>query len=137
MIEDPVTDVVPEQMAAGDAEPVSTPAVGDLPAKKEEVDQPGGLVKVDELIGEAKKEEEGAQSVTEDTKDESASGETATAVMEEPRVEESKPEEEPMIMPRTETSGQPIMEERKQERVENPLYNLEVVGNRYNPSNFW
>jgi hypothetical protein len=29
------------------------------------------------------------------------------------------------------------VEERKQERVENPLFTLEIVGNRYNTSNFW
>lgn len=149
-MENPVTDVVPEQVAAGDAEPMSTPAVGDISTKTEEVDQPGGLEKVDEKVEEAQEAEEGLE-LAEEEKDEIMAGvaeesradqtETKADEGEEPVVEESKPEEEPIIqatsLPQAVESEQSVAEERKQERVENPVYTLEIVGNRYNPSNFW
>ncbi len=136
-MEDPVTDIVPEQVAGGDAEPAPTPAVGEIDAlaKMEDVVQPGGLEKVDELVEEAKQEE-----ISEEVR-EPKMEETATAETEEPEIEGSKPEEEPIIqaaaVPGVEESVVPVAEERKQERVVNPSYTLEVVGNRYNTSNFW
>jgi hypothetical protein len=36
-----------------------------------------------------------------------------------------------------ETPAAAAVEPRKQERVENPTYTLETVGNKYNTNNFW
>ena len=135
MEENPVTDVVAEQLAAGDAEPAPTPVSGtEAVPKPEEVDQPGGLEKVDELVEEAKQEEQQAALADEPMLE--AAEDVASRELE---VKESKPEEEPVIQ----TAPQPIVEEsskpgeQKQERIANPIYTLEVVGNRYNPTNFW
>ncbi|ORY28269.1 F-actin-capping protein subunit alpha [Naematelia encephala] len=176
--EEPVTDVVPEQLNTGDAEPAPTPAVGDVEVKQEEVVAPGGLEKLDEEVEKAKEEEEGteAASVPESTKpvveesSEAASVPEATKpeVTEEPGSEEAaKVEEEPAAAAETakvedepteagepaaeapevpEPPAQateavepapPAVEQRKQERIENPTYTLEIVGNRYNTANFW
>ena len=70
---------------------------------------------------------------------EAAKAEEGTS--EKPTVEESKPEEEPVIeaaaVSEPPAADKLAVEERRQERVENPLYTIEIVGNRYNPSNFW
>jgi hypothetical protein len=133
-----VTDVVSEQVGAGESEPAPTPAVGDSP--KEELDQPGGIEKADEEIAEVKQEEEG-QAKQEEAGETAATGEGRGAATEpepaapsaaKPQVEEVVPETE------DEVTQQPAAEDqREQKRVENPVYTLEVVGNRYNPSNFW
>ena len=141
---EPITDVVPEQVAAGDAEPAPTPAVGDPIVQTEEVDAPGGLEKLDEKVELVKEAVEGTLLENE-AKDETMGGEpkaveidAVRSGMEEPRVEESRKEEEPVIeTPAALESNEPGMEGREQERLENPVYTLEIVGNRYNPSNFW
>jgi capping protein alpha len=127
---EPITDIVQEQVGAGDAEPVPTPAVGDVEQKTEEVVEPGGLEKVDELMEEAKESEEVKET------QEKAAAETSDGApqLDEPMVEESKTEEEPQIDLHTAT---PAPVERKQERIDNPIYTLETVGNRFNPNNFW
>jgi hypothetical protein len=131
----PVTDVVEEQVGGGEVEPMPTPATEEVQEKQEEVVEPGGLEKVDsavELAREAEeKEEQAAAKETEEG-----------GVEEEPNVEEvvnagaeqtSIGQGETQVAPETAPAKPP----RKQERVENPVYTLEVVGNRYNVSNFW
>ena len=143
ILEDPVTDVVPEQVAAGDAEPAPTPAVGDVQAKREMVDEPGGLEKVDEKVEEVKEAEEaermsdeaGHKPMAEVPNPEQVEDDKEVKA-EEPKVEESGGEPVAESAPPIEAI-QLVVEQRKQERSENPLYTLEIVGNRYNPSNFW
>ena len=202
-------DVI-EPAAVGDIEPDPTPAVGDVEEKKEEIEQPGGLEKLDEKVEEVKEEEEEAQEKGEteekdqeagkETEEEAGEGmeakeekqekleeadqaneETADvepaqvepaqvepaqvepAQVEPAKVEEPSKETELATEPTTTTepkeevgekgtagpadlddksgeSSQAVAappEPRKQERVENPTYTLEVVGTRYNLSNFW
>lgn len=142
-VDPPVTDVVEEQVGSGKDEPAPTPAVGDVEAKVEEVVAPGGLEKVDEDLKEVKEEEEGgaglaeAGSAEEGTKTAEVS---ETPVVTEVVVESGQNEQDDLkaegageaafLIPSAET-------ETKQERIENPVYTLEIVGNRYNPSNFW
>lgn len=154
---DIVTDVVEEQVGEGHAEPAPTPAVGAEAAKHEEVDEPGGLEKVDEEIREANeaesaagaaagKSEEPAAETTEGGKEgakghEDVAMSEAKSEVEAPNVEESTEENEPPIaLPSTEaptTEAVPVKEVRKQERIENPVYTLQIVGNKYNLNNFW
>lgn len=138
--DDIVTDVVPEQVAAGDAEPVPTPAVGEptIPSA-EEVDSAGGLEKLDEEVEKVKEDEEGAAKPSDETEvSEAASqlkvedGEVEIPAEPSAATELSAP---PTVEKSTATA--PSVDEGKQERVENPTYTLEIVGNRYNPSNFW
>ncbi|WVR05397.1 hypothetical protein IAU60_002411 [Kwoniella sp. DSM 27419] len=129
----PVTDVVDEQVNAGDVEPAATPVVGDAPVEKDEIVRPESLDQLDELVEEAKEEEESGEKVEK---------------VEKPEVDEVAPaaidstEQENASTQNTEVVAQPVaeepqVEERKQERVENPTYTLEVVGNKYNTNNFW
>ncbi|WWD16125.1 hypothetical protein CI109_100550 [Kwoniella shandongensis] len=134
-----VTDVVEEQVGTGEVEPVPTPAVEGVSTKLEEVDQEGGLEKVDELVEEAKEEEEREEA------GEKADGNDTPKVEEdtledgkEVPVSEVSKVDETIVEAPEETVAAPVqVEERKQERVENPIYTLEIVGNRYNPNNFW
>lgn len=164
----PVTDIIPEQIGTGENEPAPTPAPGGpVDAKREEVDQPGGLEKVDELVEEIRESEMvgevggDAQAGVEEPKVEE-SGVMEESKMDVPLVEESTKEEEPVLdvaqaesskdeattmkiaQAESEVAASTVdatstadIPERKQERVENPTYTLEVVGNRYNTSNFW
>jgi capping protein alpha len=130
-----VTDVVEEQVGGGEVEPLPTPATEEVPEKQEEVVEPGGLEKVDSAVVLAREAEE--------KEEQAAAKETEEGgVEEEPRVEEvvtaggeptSTAESETQVVSETAPAKPP----RKQERVENPVYTLEVVGNRYNISNFW
>lgn len=173
---EPVTDVVSEQVASGENEPAPTPAVGDSP--KEEVEQPGGLEKLDHQVEEAKEEEEKAEEAETASVPEAGNEEPAeepASIKADPLADtqavDGKAVEEAVVEPETKNEGEvaaqeaipqrseqaedPKVEEgetnvpelpaaatsttepRKQERIENPTYTLEVVGNRYNPSNFW
>lgn len=126
----PVTDVVEEQVGGGEVEPLPTPATEEVAEKQEEVVEPGGLEQVDsavELAREAEEKEEQAAAQEAEEEDEK----------EEPKVEEvvAAGAEQTSTGEGPETA--PTKPPRKQERVENPVYTLEVVGNRYNVSNFW
>jgi hypothetical protein len=150
-------DVVEEQIASGDAEPVPTPAVEGIEEKMETVEIPGGLEQIDVAIAEAKAEEEEHEGVSDAVgpRDQTQGVETTAAqtqaILEAPKVEEvSDPagdEKDTVEAPVSEkgvaaegfeaaTSAAPV-DARKQERVDNPIYTLQIVGNRYNPSNFW
>lgn len=125
-----VTDVVNELVNSGDLEPSSTPAVGDV-GIREDITDPEHLEELDEAVEEEKEREE---------EEERGMGEgNAVEKTTEPKVEE---EDGPKLLQVEEeetekkVEGQKV-EEKKQERIENPVYTLEVVGNRYNPSNFW
>ncbi|KAK4686398.1 hypothetical protein P7C73_g3722, partial [Tremellales sp. Uapishka_1] len=154
--EEPVTDVVPELVGAGEAEPAPTPAVGGgAEEKTEEVVEEGGLEKVDDLVEEAKVEEEKVEAKeAEEGGVESGIEKDGEAVPEtkvdedDTEVDKSEKEvggdekPEPVAVPQVEEvvpepAKEPEVEARKQERVENPIYTLELVGNRYNTSNFW
>lgn len=157
-----MTDVVPEQVGTGENEPAPTPAVGE--AKPEEVTEPGGLEKVDEAVEAEKEEEEkketgnvkepGAAPVDieadEDLKEAEGDApddvdEAGAGIEAEPKVEEGV-----TAVPATEeaTGGggpgaaeaieaPPAAPQREQQREADPTYTLEVVGNKYNPTNFW
>jgi capping protein alpha len=137
-----VTDVVEEQVASGDAEPTPTPAVGEIEQRTEEVDMPGGLEKVDEKVEEAKVEA-GEEGTGEKNSEGNAVG--GGSVLEEPKVEEvpTVPVESSgthgtdSATSIAATTAAPAPAERKQERIDNPTFTLEIVGNKYNPSNFW
>lgn len=135
-----VTDVVPEQVAAGDAEPAPTPAMGQATETgPEEVDATGGLEKLDEEVEKVKEQEEGedAHSADAEMTDATSQLKVEEADGEAPKVSDA-PVTSDSVAEDTQTSAPaPPAEEKKQERVENPTYTLEVVGNRYNPSNFW
>ena len=133
--EEPVTDVVDEQVGSGEVEPVPTPAVGgqaEHPA--EEVTEEGGVEQVDEELKELKVEG-GEQSVgpaevsaTEESQASEVDAKEAESSTPQVTEETTKIESEPVA---------PAAEPRKQEKVENPTYTLETVGNKYNTGNFW
>ncbi|KAK8869611.1 hypothetical protein IAR55_000178 [Kwoniella newhampshirensis] len=137
-----ITDVIEEKVGTGEVEPSPTPAVDDVVAKKEEVDEEGGLEKVDELVEEAKEEEEREEAGAEIEKEGRPVVEEDTLVagkevpVEEPTDVTTNDEVEPEKAVE-EVAPAVQVEERKQERVENPIYTLEIVGNKYNPNNFW
>jgi capping protein alpha len=108
----------------GEAEPVPTPATGEAP--KEELEGAEGVEKLDEAIEEVKEEEE--------TQAEATPEEEVQSIGEQPKVEEDTIKVQ-AVEPPAEAST-PI-EQKQQEKVDNPTYTLEVVGNRYNTSNFW
>jgi hypothetical protein len=114
------TDVVTEQLGAGAEEPAPTPAPGGSSAvpEDEEVKGEEQLEKVDEAVEEAKEAEAGVV----ERKD--------TPVVEEEGVTDS-------AEPAAAEGAQPAVPESKQERVENPIYTLEVVGNKYKTDAFW
>ncbi|WWC69294.1 uncharacterized protein I206_103232 [Kwoniella pini CBS 10737] len=131
-IQEPVTDIVNEQVNEGDLEPAPTPATGDLnvASEKDEIVRPESLDQLDDLVEEAKEEEEGSvkkESVKPDVEEVGEDG-----------------QEEKVTTPRAEEATSSALEEKKdivpepkQERVEDPKYTLEIVGNKYNPNNFW
>ncbi|WVQ98917.1 hypothetical protein IAU59_006048 [Kwoniella sp. CBS 9459] len=139
----PVTDVIEEQVGTGDLEPSSTPAVGGAEVKKDEIVRPESLDQLDELVEEAKEEEESGEKAVHADKPEveevpataAGSEETGAEKNEEPAaatppvVEEEKAPEVPVV---EETHDQ-----KQQQKVDNPTYTLEIVGNKYNPNNFW
>lgn len=154
----PVTDVVDEQVGSGLQEHTSTPVVAGIPqqmAGDHEVDEPGGLAELDREV-EAEKEKEDAEEA-EEAKEEAA-GEGAADPTEE-AVGETAAEQTPKeaeveaapVAAADETAEVAVVEEtapvvaalaepkapRVQPRIENPKYTLEIVGNRYNPNNFW
>jgi hypothetical protein len=139
--EEPISDVVEEQVGSGEVEPVPTPAVGgEVEHPAEEVTEEGGIEKVDEDLQELKvegqPEEKSIESTEAPTAEETqaAEAETDDAPKEvsssTPQVTEetTKSESEPAPL---------IAEPRKQERAENPTFTLETVGNKYNTGNFW
>lgn len=139
---EPVTDIVPEQLGSGEEEPAPTPTVED--AKKEEVTEAGGLEQVDEDLEELKMEEKDPATdvtTTEPSQTVETGGEHTPQVTEEtPETAEEKEEkEEEVNEPVAESSEHAAAapEPRKQERVENPKYTLEITGTKYNPNNFW
>lgn len=125
-----VTDVVDELVNSGDLEPSSTPAVGHVDSKGD-ISDPERLEALDEAVEEEKEREEEEER-------ENGEGNVVEKISEPKAEEEDGPklpeEEEEEIEKKIEGLN---VEEKKQERIENPLYTLEVVGNRYNPSNFW
>ncbi|KAI9637904.1 putative F-actin capping [Dioszegia hungarica] len=126
--DDIVTDVIPEQVGAGSSEPAPTPAVGAEVAKTGEVDQPGGLEKVDEAVEEVKQAEDGEAPAENETAGESdSSAESPDGPKETPEVDSTSSDKT--------SAEKPV--ERQQERLENPIYTLEVVGNRYKTDAFW
>lgn len=122
------TKIPPQHAPAGDIEPVPTPKTGETeeavePPADAVVDQPGGLEKLDEEIAEEKEKE---------TSEADAPAEEAAAV------EEPKQTVVDDITTEAATDAvDPAKPAREQQKVDNPTYTLEVVGNRYNPSNFW
>lgn len=148
-----MTDIVAEQVGAGSSEPAPTPAVGEAHAKTEEVDQPGGLEKVDEAVEEVKEAEAGAPTTENSgTTQEEAVPEnqesSTSAVKAEPDVLEegsSVPVSGATAVAVDESKDQAVgaapditpAPERKQERIQDPTYTLEVVGNRYKTDAFW
>jgi len=135
--EEPVTDVVDEQVGSGEVEPVPTPAVGgEAEHPAEEVTEEGGVEQVDEELKELKVEG-GEQAVgpaevsaTEEAQGGEVEAKEAESSTPQPQVTEETTEVEPEPVA-------PTVEPRKQERVENPTYTLETVGNKYNTGNFW
>ena len=138
--EEPVTDVVDEQVGSGEVEPVPTPAVGgEAEHPAEEVTEEGGVEQVDEELkelkvegGEAKAAESTEVPVAEEAQVDATEGDDIVKEAESstPQVTEETTEVEP-------ESVAPVAEPRKQERVEKPTYTLETVGNKYNTGNFW
>lgn len=108
-------------MIGGEVEPAPTPAIGMPP--KDEVQDTAGAEKLDEELEEVKEQEQNEQTAAD----------VPEAVIEVPVVEEDTIQV-PVAAP-AETSA-PV-EQKLQEKVDNPTYTLEVVGNRYNTSNFW
>lgn len=135
-----------EQIGSGKGEPAPTPAIGEVDTKTEEVDVPGGLDKVDEELKEASLDDDAGES-------------KSSAGMNQPIVTEEGPKEDAASPatggdddmaaeaageagPLAGAAGAVKMDEdaapvRAEERIENPTYTLEIVGNRYNPNNFW
>jgi hypothetical protein len=140
-----VHDVVDEQIGGGEVEPTPTPAPGgDVPEKQEEVTEAGGIEQVDQDLEELKVEEdktEGAEST--DMENGSAhltvSQEPTTSSTPQVTEEETKVDAVTVAEPEQEkeVAVSQAIEPRKQERVENPTYTLETVGNKYKTSNFW
>jgi capping protein alpha len=134
--EEPVTDVVDEQVGSGEVEPVPTPAVGgEAEHPVEEVTEEGGVEQVDEELKELKVEGGGAvaaESTEAPVAEEAQASEVEPkgAEISTPQVTEETTEVEPETVA-------PAAESRKQERVENPTFTLETVGNKYNTGNFW
>lgn len=144
-----VTDIVPEQIGEGSSEPAPTPAAGEREAKAEEMDQPGGLETVDKAVEEVKEEQEQDMAEASPSKEADAvppEGGDAKAVEDAPEVVEVPgsetlpgPEEEAKVADSTESviATEEKQPERKQERIENPIYTLEIVGDRYKTDAFW
>lgn len=134
--EEPVTDVVDEQVGSGEVEPVPTPAVGgEAEHPAEEVTEEGGIEQVDEELKELKVEggeAKAAESTEAPAAEEAQASEVETKEAESntPQVTEETTEVEPEPLA-------PAAEPRKQEKVDNPTYTLETVGNKYNTGNFW
>jgi hypothetical protein len=132
-----VTDIVDEQVGSGEVEPAPTPAAGgetDHPA--EEVTEEGGLEQVDEDLKELKVEDE-AEKVTQTAVEAVEAGQEATeAQSATPQVTEEETKIDTAPVDQTPAAA-PAPEARKQERVENPTFTLETVGNKYNTGNFW
>lgn len=133
---EPVTDVVDEQVGSGEVEPVPTPAAGgEADHPTEEVTEQGGVEQVDEELKELKVETEGDKPIEASegpaTKEPQASGDIIKeAESSTPQVTEETTDAVPEAVA-------PVAEPRKQERVENPTFTLETVGNKYNTGNFW
>ncbi len=137
-----VTDVINEQINAGAEEPAPTPAHGESIQKDGEVVQESSLDIVDEKVEELKEEEEQGEMAHGEASDEepvvvevSKQGEGIGSENTPIGVEESQSGEEETAVSAPPLPSAPV--ERKQERIDNPIYTLEIVGNRYNPSNFW
>jgi capping protein alpha len=132
--EEPVTDVIDEQVGSGEVEPVPTPAVGgEVEHPAEEVTEEGGVEQVDEELKELKVqsgEAKAAESTEAPAAGEAQASEVDKAESSTPQVTEETTEVEPEPVA-------PVAEPRKQERIENPTFTLETVGNKYNTGNFW
>ncbi|WRT67310.1 uncharacterized protein IL334_004279 [Kwoniella shivajii] len=127
----PVTDIVAEQVNEGDLEPAPTPITGDVGASEDELVRPESLDKLDDLVEEAKEEEEGASGTA------AHPDRPEVTEVEDGKEEEVKTPTEHDITPGNADVSAEKVDERKQERIENPKYTLEIVGNKYNPNNFW
>ncbi|WWC89744.1 uncharacterized protein L201_004669 [Kwoniella dendrophila CBS 6074] len=142
-LEKPVTDVVEEQVNEGDLEPAPTPATGDLGANKEkdELVRPERLDQLDELVEEAKEEEEAGEAVAKGLKPEvteiGKDGEEEQVITPTQEVPSTEGKPEPAAPAEEKADIVDAVPERKQEKVDNPTYTLEIVGNKYNPNNFW
>lgn len=134
-----VTDVVPEQVGSGEEEPAPTPALGE--EKKEEVTEEGGLEQVDEDLEELKVDDkkevdDSVEDVpNEETASSAAAGESAShtpqVTEEETQIPAAEGEAKDDVPPPA------AQEPKKQERVDNPIFTLEIAGTKYNPTNFW
>jgi capping protein alpha len=134
--EKPITDIVDEQVGSGEVEPVPTPAVGgEAEHPAEEVTEEGGVEQVDEELKELKVE--GGEAVAAESTEGPTAEEAQASEVEPKEAEISTPqvtEETTNVEPETVA---PAAEARKQEKVDNPTYTLETVGNKYNTGNFW
>jgi len=105
----------------GEAEPAPTTADGEAP--KEEAGHATEVEKLDEAMAEVKEDEGGDKAIEEPQE-----------AAEKPEVEESAIEV-PVAEPAADAPA--TIEQKQQEKVDDPTYTLEIVGNRYNTSNFW
>lgn len=129
----------------GKLEPEPTPAVGDADLPKDaEVDQPGALDDLDREIAEEVEAEAEAEAAD---KPEAAAGGGAAGSAEDATVtgldaklaEVEAAEAAGGLQVPGASSTPPTLRQTPiaQESRAHPKYTLEVVGNRYNPSNFW
>jgi hypothetical protein len=128
-----VTDIVEEQVGSGEIEPVPTPAAGgEAQHPAEEVTEEGGIEQVDQGLEELKMEDEAVKVPPRD-------GETVEAGQEATESQSATPQvtEEEITIDSGPVDQTPAPEARKQEKVENPTFTLETVGNKYNTGNFW
>jgi len=137
--DEPVTDVVDEQVGSGEVEPVPTPAAGgeaDHPAA-EEVTETGGIEQVDEGLEELKVEEaEGTPAPETSAATPEIGREVEASQSATPQVTEEETKIETEAVDQTPAAAA-APEAKKQEKVENPTFTLETVGNKYNTGNFW
>jgi hypothetical protein len=141
--EEPVTDVVEEQVGGGEIEPVPTPAAGgEAEHVDAEVTDKRGIEQVDEELEELKVEDKVAGETGETAESSTADAPAAeTGTDDEVKQAGSNTpqvtEEETKVEAGTESQSVAAVEERKQETVENPTFTLEVVGNKYKTNSFW
>lgn len=139
--EEPISDVVEEQVGSGEVEPVPTPAPGiEAEQPAEEVTEEGGIEKVDEDLQELKVEGQPEDKSIESTEAPPAE-ETQASEVETDGAPKEVSSSTPQVTEETNKAesepAPPAAEPRKQERVENPTFALETVGNKYNTGNFW
>jgi capping protein alpha len=133
-----VTDIVDEQVGSGEVEPAPTPAAGgEAEHPAEEVTEKGGIEQVDQGLEELQLEDEAEKTESEPAAETAEAGQAATESQSAtPQVTEEETKIDSEAMEQTPAAAA-SPEARKQERVENPRFTLETVGNKYNTGNFW